>query len=64
MIRHRPKRDPKFHKMEMFAGVGKSTIAPLAILNKGWFLRMGAAIKIVVEDLRMLELVLLLLTRL
>jgi len=35
VIRQSPKRDPKFHRMEMLAGVGKSTKAPLAIFNKG-----------------------------
>ena len=61
MIKHSPKRDPKFHRMEMFAGVGRSTTAPFAILNSGWFLRMGIAIRIVVKVLRRWGLVLLLL---
>jgi hypothetical protein len=35
MIKHKPSKDPKFQKIEMFEGMGISTKAPLAILNKG-----------------------------
>lgn len=54
-MRQRPNKEPKFQKIEMFVGVGRSTTAPLAILNRGWFLRMGVDIAImirVVEDLK------------
>lgn len=35
MIKHSPRRDPKFHRIEILAGVGRSTTAPFAILNNG-----------------------------
>lgn len=44
VTRHNPKRDPKFQKTEILVGVGRSTRAPFAILNKGWVLRRGADI--------------------
>lgn len=44
MIKHNPNKDPKFHKVEIFAGAGKSTTAPFAILNKGWDFRIGIVI--------------------
>ena len=44
VIKHRPKREPKFHKVEMLAGVGRSTKAPFAILNRGCVFRMGVVI--------------------
>ena len=46
-IKQSPSREPKFQKIEMFVGVGKSTKAPFAILKRGWFLRRGIDIKIV-----------------
>lgn len=39
MIRHIPRRDPKFHQAEMLEGVGRSTTASLAIFRRGWVLR-------------------------
>ena len=45
IIRHSPSREPKFQRIEMLAGVGRSTTAPFAILNRGWFLRRGIDIK-------------------
>jgi hypothetical protein len=44
IIRRRPKRDPKFHQMEIFIGAGRSTIAVFKILRRGAFLRAGANI--------------------
>lgn len=38
-IKQSPKRDPKFHQIEMLEGVGRSTSASLAILMSGWVLR-------------------------
>lgn len=37
--RHNPKRDPKFHQVEMFAGVGRSISASFTIFRIGWDLR-------------------------
>lgn len=34
-IRQRESKEPKFHKIEIFAGAGRSTRAPFAILSKG-----------------------------
>ena len=50
MIRHKPKRDPKFHMIVMFVGEGRSISDPLIILNKGCVLRTGVdiSVKIVV----------------
>lgn len=40
MIKHKPKREPKFHIAEIFAGVGSLTRDLSKIFNKGlWFLR-------------------------
>jgi hypothetical protein len=41
ITKHIPSSDPKFHHALMFAGDGKSTSAPVAILSRGWVLRMG-----------------------
>lgn len=49
IIKQSPKRDPKFHNTEMLAGVGRSTTAPLAILNRGWSFRRGIDIMIAGE---------------
>ena len=35
IIKHRPRRDPKFHQTEMLEGAGRSTRASFAIFNKG-----------------------------
>ena len=45
MIKHNPNKEPKFQNTEMFLGNGRSTKAPLAILNKGCVLRIGIDIK-------------------
>lgn len=37
--RHRPRRDPKFHQIEMLEGVGRSSRALLAIFKRGWVFR-------------------------
>lgn len=39
IARQRPRRDPKFHQIEMFEGAGRSTRASLAILRRGWVFR-------------------------
>ena len=44
VIKHKPRREPKFHSVEILAGVGRSTKAPFAILNSGWVFRMGVVI--------------------
>ena len=44
--KQRPKREPKFHHAEIFEGAGRSTSALFAILNKGWFLRIGIVISL------------------
>lgn len=40
IIRHTPRRDPKFHHDEILDGVGRSMKEWLMILNKGWVFRM------------------------
>jgi len=35
VARHSPNREPKFHSVEMLAGVGSSTNAPLTIFRTG-----------------------------
>lgn len=45
MIRHRPSRDPKFQKIEMLDGVGRSIITPLIILKSGCLFRRGVVIE-------------------
>ena len=52
IIKQRPSSDPKFQRTEMLAGVGRSTTAPFAILKRGWFLRRGIDIMIIVGVLR------------
>jgi hypothetical protein len=44
-IRQSPKRDPKFHHVERLEGAGRSTKAPLAILKRGCWSRIGLYIK-------------------
>lgn len=39
VIRHSPRREPKFHQAEMFEGAGRSTSASFAILRRGWVFR-------------------------
>ena len=39
-----PRRDPKFHQMEMFEGVGRSIRELLIILRRGWGFRGVGAI--------------------
>jgi len=36
IIRHKPNKDPKFHKELILDGEGNSTNEPLTIFNKGW----------------------------
>lgn len=40
-----PRRDPKFHQIEMFDGVGRSIRESLMIFRRGWFLRRLRAIR-------------------
>lgn len=35
-IKHRPSKEPKFHKEVILAGVGNSTSEPLTIFKRGW----------------------------
>lgn len=42
MPKHRPKREPKFHRYEMFEGEGRSTKEELAILKRGCRCRRGS----------------------
>lgn len=39
VIRQRPKREPKFHQIEMLEGVGRSTRASFAIFRSGCVFR-------------------------
>lgn len=58
VIRHTPKRDPKFHQIEMFDGVGRSIKESLMIFSRGWFLRRLRAIKgceVLCIDMRMMK---------
>lgn len=48
IVRQIPSSDPKFHHPLMVEGVGRSTSALFAILNKGCFLRMGLFISLCV----------------
>jgi hypothetical protein len=41
VMRHSPNREPKFHHVLMLVGVGRSISALLAILIRGWVVRMG-----------------------
>lgn len=36
VTKHSPKRDPKFHQVEIFEGAGKSITALFIILIRGW----------------------------
>lgn len=45
VIKHRPNREPKFHQVEMFDGVGRSTRESLMIFSRGWFLRILGVIR-------------------
>lgn len=38
---HRPRSDPKFHKIEMLTGAGRSVNAPLKTLSSGCVVRIG-----------------------
>lgn len=42
-----PSRDPKFHQVEMFEGVGRSIRELLSIFNRGWDFRELGAISFV-----------------
>ena len=44
VIKQIPNRDPKFHQVEMFDGVGRSISESLTIFSRGWFLRRLSAI--------------------
>lgn len=48
-IKQSPRREPKFHQMEMLAGVGRSITASFAILSRGWVFRRLAIRVLVVE---------------
>jgi hypothetical protein len=39
VVKHNPRRDPKFHQAEMLIGAGRSTKALLAILTRGCVFR-------------------------
>ena len=41
IIRHSPRREPKFHQMERFLGAGRSTKALFMIDRTGWDFRIG-----------------------
>lgn len=45
VARQIPRRDPKFHQMEMFEGVGRSIRELFTIFSSGWDFRMLGAIK-------------------
>lgn len=45
VARQIPRRDPKFHQIEMFDGVGRSIRESLMIFSSGWFLRRLRAIE-------------------
>lgn len=49
VIKHSPRRDPKFHHTEILDGVGRSTSASLAIFISGWVFRRLAIMVLVVE---------------
>ena len=46
MIKQSPKRDPKFHQMERFAGAGRSISDELITFNTGWVFRIGLNISV------------------
>lgn len=37
--KQRPRREPKFHQVEMLGGAGRSTSALLAVFKRGWVFR-------------------------
>lgn len=47
VIKHIPRREPKFHHVEIFGGVGRSIRELLIILSKGWYFRGFGAIGLV-----------------
>lgn len=49
-IKHSPSNDPKFHRVEILVGAGRSTKAPLAILNNGCDFRIGIVIMMIGEE--------------
>lgn len=44
-----PRREPKFHQIEMLTGVGRSITASFAALSRGWVFRRLAISVLVVE---------------
>ena len=46
VIRHIPRREPKFHQAEMLGGVGRSIRELLIIFRMGWFFRRLGVIKV------------------
>lgn len=44
VVRQMPRRDPKFHQVEMLDGVGRSIRESLMVFSRGWFLRRLRAI--------------------
>lgn len=58
VTRQIPRRDPKFHQIEMFDGVGRSIKESLMIFSSGWFLRRLRAIReywVLYVDMRMMK---------
>lgn len=47
-IKHKPKREPKFHQAEIFTGAGRSTNALFTILKRGCSSRKGLFISYVI----------------
>lgn len=45
IMRQRPRREPKFHQMDRFLGVGRSTSLLFRILMAGWDFRVGCDIE-------------------
>ena len=43
-IKHRPNKEPKFHKELIFEGDVNSTKDPLTIFNKGWIFKIDKII--------------------
>ena len=37
--KQRPRREPKFHQVEMLGGAGRSTNALLTVFKRGWVFR-------------------------
>jgi hypothetical protein len=44
-IKQTPNRDPKFHIILIFDGLGRSIRAPFTIFNRLWVLRIGFGIR-------------------